>query len=68
MHALHRFITPDTLPHAIVLAAVVLGFAAILYGFVKKQPFYALIVIVVTLFVLLMAGCDWQPSVGAWLW
>lgn len=64
MHALHRFITPDTLPHAIVLAAVILAFGAILVAFIRKAPFYALIVIVVAMFVLLIAGCSPPLSGG----
>lgn len=59
MHVLKRFLTVDTLPHAIVLAAVVLAFGAIMFAFVKKAPFYALIVIVCAMAVLLLAG--WGP-------
>jgi hypothetical protein len=65
MHALKKFLTVDTLPHAVVLAAVVLALGAVLYAFVQKQPYYAMIVLTVAMFVLLMAGCG--PS-GGGLW
>lgn len=55
-HLLKLFLRPDTLPQAIVFGSVVLVVGAVLVAFIKKAPFYALILIVLAMAIFLLSA------------